>query len=632
MIRRFIVLAFVMLPFLSGATDRTGQGRIRTPAVAGVRNIGTAPVVSAPDFTMCASGCDFVNSNSGITSMMAAISAGDLTEARTMTPGDTEVWAANFACSGKSGSSGAPLKFKVRDGDHIKFSTSGTMLSFTNCNYWSISGGTSVDGLAFGNLADYNVALSRTAYTHGKTSECHNSTWIGLYHVTVTGSDSYESNEWFRDCDFVVHKGIYADKHGSTNNTQGGAANWGDLLHIGARHYLLEDSTIGLGGHECMMVTGSYTVVRNNDINCDWNAVIAGTNASAIDLAPANKDFWDPVTTAANEPGPALAEGNLITNGGFGNPAAADQAMKVYGQGVIVRSNYFYSTAWHPFQGPGWEDMAAGSTHAVPFTSRVQIYNNTTDDTNAVFRSDNFSWAQPALLDTEVEMWDVRNNVFQNVHTGAKSVYAWRRHGLNIPSDYGWPNAWKGMIATKNIFGGDSTNMQWALVSGTGAATVTVTDSAQWPNNIFGNSNTNLTFANGTTHPTHTRAGMALDPGNSIGIGDAVAITTTTDSGAGDTTLTLANGYPFSDGYGLVFDDNLGAPFVNMPADWIAVTPSAAGTVGTAVCTRIVPGTLNQAAGTVTVSPGITHAVGSNVWPAGNGDSCQILKNRGAAQ
>lgn len=640
MLKILCCIAASLILSTAAAVTRTGQNSVKIPLSPGNVRIScpecTVPV-PGPDKTVCNSGCDYTPSQLATTAISARV-AGDVLEARTATPGGTEEWAANFVCSGTSGASGNPIVFRVRSGDHVRLSASGTLMAFSNCNYWVIDGALAAvtaipssftAALTLGDSTEWGsgspAANPSAAYTQSNTITCDTSNWIAFRGVSLVGAKNYFASELERTCNFVSFEGVYGQLQGSNNNpntSQG--AQWGDLIHSRARHIRFVNSKLALGGHNPLIAVGSYTVFRDSECTNDWTSKSTGNPSyRCIEFSPGNKDKWSDTSTAQSEFGPALMERALLHNV-YDASGTEGPLTKLQGAGVILRDSLLYDSPIHPIQGPGYEDAHSGATHAGPAMRDIRVYHNTTYNTASVYRDDDASWAQPPLLDSNQEEIDFVNNVFQSVHTGTQSVQAFRAQRSRIALN-GYANSWKGGKIAYNIFGGDSANMQVSLL-GTGSATVSATDSSTWASNLNNNSNTSLSFVDAAAR---TFAGFALSASNPIGLGDAQYLTTVTAT-ADSTHLTLAEPTYFRDGWGMTFADVLGNGFINEPADWIAVTPLSTDGVLAAVCTRIQ--SIDYSTGAVVVSPAISRAVGSKVWFGGNAESCVVHKNRGAVQ
>lgn len=271
--------------------------------------------------------------------------------------------------------------------------------------------------------------------------------------------------------------------------------------------------------------------------------------------------------------------------------------------------------------------------------------------------------------------WRYKNNLFQGqqsgIKTGKRSADNQYEYSLLIrkPGNYtGHSNGWKSDEWFGNVFGthpGDpavASHYQVSLQTrggGTGGATESLTVNADlngdydcadagesgnagWAANWCGNLDQRLTWSNGSQtaianlladpmpDPATLRATLALHATSPRGLGDAWPLTTTTDAGTSDTTLTLASARYFKDGW-TINQYTWGGLHVER-ADCIAVKPAATGDWSTAAVTRIQ--SIDYATGAVTVSPGVTHVVGSHVTLArdNNGTCVAPWSNRGAAQ
>jgi hypothetical protein len=262
--------------------------------------------------------------------------------------------------------------------------------------------------------------------------------------------------------------------------------------------------------------------------------------------------------------------------------------------------------------------------------ARAQLYNNTAFGSAINFGGDN-SW--PADANAAIcEKLYVVNNVFMGVITGPKSgsPWAWLEDRDNTPLG-GYPNSWKGSFIGYNIFGGPSTSMQFRL-TGTVSGGVSVTDCLKWPSNVCNNRNVILTFANGTTTPALSKAGLALHPSVPIGLNDAHELATVTTVGTGNT-MTLSRTDSLKDAWGFENQD-WGGLWRERP-DCICVGPASGSTVNQCAVVQLTDTGVNHTTLQITTSSAVTRAVGSKVWKATNNDdgSCGgVWKNSGAAQ
>ena len=229
----------------------------------------------------------------------------------------------------------------------------------------------------------------------------------------------------------------------------------------------------------------------------------------------------------------------------------------------------------------------------------------------------------------------IADNLFQGAQPGANSTELFDITAKlgNVPLG-GFSNSWKGAVIYKNIFGTDPSNpsisMQ-AMLTGTGAATKSLTDSTTWPVNLFNNSNTNLKWANGTFSPTLSKQGLVLSSSNVAGLGDSASLATTTNSGAPASSIVVDSARSFKDDWTL--STHLFGGYHHEYGDCIAVGPAANSTVFQAISTRITA--VNYGTNTLTVNTPVTFVVGSKVWKAVDyldGTCGRALRNRGAAQ
>lgn len=649
--KRLLALALLSACSLVHAVNRTGQNSVKIPlSPSGVRIscpecTQTQQPPPGPDLTVCSSGCDYANTTAGISSAIAAVGNGGIIEFRAATPGGTEEWASRIICNGTDGTNGGEKQIRVRDGDTITLDTSTSadtpgnagLLDFYQCDYWIISGNSTgsgtnylTNGLRIGDRTRWSQSCILLCFSNQRSINVVASTHLVLRNLSATGGRNVLANLIDGASDLVYLKNVVFDLHGTNND---GTDDSGDLTRFHADHFIVEDGTFSHGGHQGLAARGPHQIFRRVVANGDWtdkSTGWSGNHAGNLNAGNARNDFAG-AASVQTAYGPFLVEDSVFTGMGY-EPQHSNwnQVTEFWGVGGIMRSTYGYGQngvgSWFTQCSPS----GAGSYLNDYMDAHAILYNNTIYG-SVPYTGGGNAWKTITPIATGIcEKMNVFNNVFQGVPTNTKSgsPYAWDEFRANIPID-SYPNAWKGSRIMGNIFGGPSTAMQFNL-RGTGSGTVSVTDCTKWPSNVCNNLNTNLKFANGTTTPEASKGGLALDPTNTVGLGDALALTTVAST-SDSTHMVLTEPYFFKDAWG--FDSYTFGGLHTEYGDCIAVSPTSGGSAATAVSTRIT--SINYSTGAIVVTPGVTRTAGSNVWKAtdnGDGTCGAVWDNRGAVQ
>lgn len=581
---------------------------------------------NTPDFTVKASGGSFLNTTAGITSAIAAAAGADkIIEFQTATPGGSETWNASISCTSKD-----HWRIRVRDGDTVRLSGAANALIVNGCNYWIVQGNsTGKTGLEFGDMSQWVENLpSSSGYSAARQIDITGASHAVIRNLTTHGGTSFVANLIDRTSTLMLIDNIDARLHGTNCPPNGSGAcsadGGGDLFETDASYSIVQNSTFQWGGHNEMDGYCHHCIFRDNDFNGDWTAKNTGSPGYRVADLGNDTSNWHTNATDPNVYGPRLFERNFLhTVNAVNSTHPHTQTITVHGTGHIIRQNYIYDdlTA-QGFNVASFVGVSSGENE-----SRLHLYNNTLYNTQGLMYSDD------SLFNTQGPLNCREYRVFNNIaaitgqNGNGTSSATWTTSkcaaGANLN---GYPNGLKGSGFDSNIINGSSTNKKWLLIMPSGSTSVVWGDNTTWPDSTSGyimrNQDVPTTFVNAAAH---TAAGFAL-AGGSNGIGTARQATTVTNAGT-NTTLNLVDPYWFWDGWGI---DNSALGIPAEKGDWIGVTPTSNGALNTAICTRIQ--SINYATGDIVVSPAVTHVNGSNVWPAGDGATCQIWGNQGASQ
>lgn len=639
------------------AANRTGANKIHIKPSGGFRvscssvlGDNTTPPVRPPaTSTICSTGCNFPNTSTGISNCMAGLANGQSCEMRAIDPTAPEIWAAHIDITSINGVEGNVKTLRVRDGDSITLAEAVVapqgLLGVTTSSYINIQGNSTGSlGLIVADPAEWAsaCAISATAtgfsgthncYINGKALMITGSNNIGVMNMTVHGANADVASEIDNTSTYIYFRQDQISLHGINNNFDPTAPSpSGDLMLVNADHFLSEDTTFSHGGNTALSLTGSFGVLRRVVGDGGWSDLTNDTvytGSHPILIQPADCSV---ASYGCSPYGPVAIEDSEFRGAGLAGGGTYNVATQFMGIGTIFRRNYIYANK-NSFLLTTCQSRDINTT-----TFREgdeSIYNNTLFG-GPTFLSNGASY--PSGIDGQIcRNMLVADNLFQGAEPSpitslpADFTAAWA--GLPLG---GFTNSWKGARIFANVFAPDpsapSLNMQYNL-TGTGAATKFIIDSATWPSNVFSNRNVTVKWANGTTLPDLSRQGLVLAPTNTVGIGDSVAITAATNSGTAVTSITLATARPFKDDWG--FSGHTFGGFHHEYGDCIAVGPTAASTIFDAVSVRIADAGINYTTGVVTLVTPITFAVGSPVWKAVDyldGTCGRALRNRGAAQ
>lgn len=685
--RRALALALLLLPFAAEATNRTGVGRLRIPAIGGVRTLGFTSNLPLANKTACrngvSDGCTFAATTAGLTSFWGSAQPGDVLElqARTVTSpsfAGAELWDAYSSCSGASGTSPAPIRVRVRAGDNIKLYTETPnnetygLLTWQGCNFVIVESGLPGMGNLFvGDATKYLVSNPLHAYANNHTMIVNNSTNLRLTGINYAGANDYTAIIISRSSRYLMFDRSTFDAHGVNDLRPSDAAGTlqnscttnpqpcstpkqdsGNNFQNYGWYTVVQDSSFKHPGHSAMTADGPWQIYRRNDFSGDDRDLATGSPGNHAATFENNRNqsvsTW-PWPAEGPTYGPTLVEDNYFHDANLAADSAGfSESFKLLANHAIVRSNYIVDT----FSGPIMSVCSTVDTtaHSALYETGPTVYNNTTFNNGALVYSNAFGWTT-GVDQRMCEKMIYINNLVQGVTPNLPStqpwVVSWRvTVNANIWPQGSYANAFKGGYIGGNVFGAHPTtptqNMQvrvTASVNGTGGLTIPVTDctsmvDATVPNghSVCDNQNVVLNFANGTSNPTRSKAGLALAPNAPLGLGDARPLTSTSDAGTGDTALVLVNSKPFKGAWG--FAGVTWGGYWREDPDCMCVSATSGGSPNACQVTQIV-GDPNYLTGAVTVSPGVTHVAGSGVWKVTtnpDGTCGAVWKNRGAVQ
>lgn len=647
--------------WITTADSRTGQNKVHIAENNGFRlscsssgsNGIPPPVRGNPNKTICLTGCDYPNTTSGIQNCMGAISSGQVCEMRSSTSdGSAETWAAQISLSSISGTAGSPKTLRVRDGDSIllSFATGATtpLLALTSVNNVNIQGNSSgTDGLHIGDPSVWVFTCAQSAssptfsgtancYPNGKNTVITSSTNIGLMNLSMHGASNAIASSIDNASDYIYLRQDLVDLHGVNDNRAAPtSAESGFLLNVHADHFLAEDTTFSHGGVAALKITGSFSILRRVIADGSWDDLTENSTYSGTDPIQLALNDCSSGTNGCAPYGPALIEDSEIIHSGLTPTSSTyNVAIGLHGLGIIFRKNFVYNnTNNYLFSLCGTADPSSTAYSE----GEQQVYNNTFWG-GAPFWTNAAGY--PSSVSTSIcQLAVIADNLFQGAQPGIKStaeIYAFTA-GLNgVPKGTTYTNQWKGWTVFSNIFGVDpanpSLNMQVSL-TGTGAATVAVTNSTQWASNWYSNRNVTENWANATSTPGMSRPGLVLATTSAAGVGDNAPITTTTGAGSGITAIPVASARPFKDDWG--FNNHTFGAFHTEYGDCIAIGPLTTSTIVDAIPVRIATSGVNYTTNVLTASTGMTFQNGSPVWKAidnGDGSCGRAYQNRGAAQ
>lgn len=570
------------------------------------------------------------------------------------------------------------------------------LIDMTDCDYWNFVGsrdGAST-GFVIGDETWHQAACAQglsgsyLCYPNNRAVMVRSSTGVAFVGMSIRGGNNYTASLIDENSTKILLKNLDIGYHGHNaydlNNNDvidstgepTGDSDTGDIMEVCATNVVVEDVYMHHSGHTTPIPCGPYQVYRRIKADGNWLDRTTTTQYSgnhAFTAVPAlNRSQYNTATRF----GP-LVEDSLFYNAGS-EPSHKNfqEAVQAIGVNIIWRGNYSAqrsgSYAYGHF-GIQWMNMCATGNSETAANLRIaylHAYHNTSWGGSVTDNSGSFGGVTTGLNADNCAQFKIKNNLFQGIQRGpvrsSTSEYAVR---WQAPAAYtGYSNGWKGAEWFGNVFGQHPTDPSSATLyqvsmatytGGSGGGTTSLTngvdangdydcgdggDSGTWPSNWCGNLSAQLSWASGTaTALTNTfsttidgdtlRAALTLAPSATYGLGDAWPLTTTTDAGTADTTLTLADARYFYDGW-----DNEDYDWDGLKTetgDCICVGPTASSTAAQCVVTQIQVDSLNYSTGAVTVSPGVNHEAGSRVWWAAKSDAgvCgAVVDNRGAAQ
>ncbi len=547
-----------------------------------------------------------------ISAAIAAAVPGDIIELRNRSPGSA-TWAQTITLN-KSGTAQAPITIRVRDGDSVTLSTSGTLLAITGSNVIVKGNSTGRTGLRLGNPALWDAADKltqwNTCYPQTYALTVQNCSGVTVENATIHGARTYEASIIYGTATGVTLRNCELSRHGTNLRTpQGDDA--GDLFANSGLRTLFEDCDFYFGGHNLLGAVGPYQVYRRCTFDASWVGVGTGRNGmrGAV-FGPGNASSRIPNTSNPGQWGPQLVEECTIKNVAESGDQLANIAAKTQGWRVMFRGNLFYDNHAQIWNGPGVGDVgtATGEVYA-----RGYSYHNTSYGTGGVWR--NNTPGSLAAYSDDLASYRFVNNVFANLSngrdtTGALSLSVVDWNASNVPLG-SFANAWKGTVWRDNLFQGSASAMSFRLRGVSGAATASVTSSAQWPSNVYGNDlAATVNFSNAAAR---TKAGFEITSGD--GFQDAAALATAVGGGTNATTLVVSDAGFFYDGWGISGETG----------DYIKIGSNAPVQITS----------VNWTTNTLTLATPISWANGASVYFAGNDgtdNAGTVFDNRGAVQ
>jgi hypothetical protein len=643
----------------SSGTTRTGQNKVHIKPVNGFRlscsnttapNTGI-PTRGTPNKTICLSGCDYPNTTVGIQQCMAAISPGQVCEMRSSTSdGSTETWAAQIRLVGVAGTSGSPKTLWVRDPDSIMLEVAnpnGGMLEVLSSSYVNIQGNTTAtSGLIIGDqsLWAVNCALSASSPSFSGTPNCYPhkfaiyvgaSNDVGLFNLTSHGGSDNNANYIDNASNYVYIRQSDFNLHGINNNQAPTApSDSGVLLQSNGDHVLVEDTTFAHSGASAIKVTGSFNIFRRITVDNYWQDLTSNATYTGSQLVRAVSNDCSSAGFGCSPYGPILFEDSEFKRSGL-TPThpTSNYAVSLLSLGGIFRKNYVHSN-YHNYL----LTMCDTEDHVTTTYREGEqaVYNNTFFGGAPILMP---VGGYPASISgSECQNMIIADNLFQGAQPGPNGgayIYAFTAL-LGTLSVGSYSNSWKGTRVFANIFGIDpaapSLNMQVNL-TGTGAATKSLTDSSTWPSNFYSNTSVTQSWANGSTTPSLDRAGLILGTTSASGLSDATPIAVTTNSGAPSASMTLNSARPFKDDWG--FSTHTFGSFHTEYGDCLVVGPLTTSTFQQGVAVRIAASGINYTTNTVTLANSVSFQTGSPVWKGIDnldGTCGRAWGNRGAAQ
>lgn len=607
------------------AFDTAGNASATSGVLAAGAYSGGSP--PSADYTVCDAGCNYTPAQ--IATLVGVTVAGDIVELRSTPQGTTDTWTASIDLDGETGTPNNEITYRVRDGDSLIVDNATMCLSLTGVSYVIVNGTDSDrSGLACGDVTDWTQASGGRSYNQNYAAYLNNSSYVQLKNLTLYGGSEYSCSQFERDSHHIVLDNVWLELCG-TNNDPGVNKDRGDSLDFQPYKSIVKNSLCTHGGHNCINSMGPWQVFRNNEFDGYWGD--KGTSfpgARSFVLLNGHAGQWIPDNVLTTSYGMVLVEDNTIERADASVDVSDQAAMKTQGFGAIIRENYFWDTGGALFLGPGYGARGSATGQVM---SRTHVYNNTSWNSEGVFYNQDGAFTSAWGVANQQESRS-KNNLWAGLILGPEG-----REALHVDADEagatamlnGYANSFKGSTFTFDVYSGAAGVLE-ARLKGVGAATKAITDCATWPNNVCNNSTTAPTFATnpaGVTAGTRTKSQFALS--GTVGVGDATHLTTTTDGGTADTTLTFADPYYFYAGADPLTWD-LG--YFGETGDDVCVGATAGTTATNAQLTRIQA--INYGTGVVTVAPGVDHVNGSKVWKAEqDASSCAaVWDNRGAVQ
>ncbi len=315
----------------------------------------------------------------------------------------------------------------------------------------------------------------------------------------------------------------------------------GDIIQIkeSAEHNLVQGCTLTHGGHNLLEMSGRYNVIRNNIFDNDWSDYLGGNKGNrALSLKGEGPKNY---TGGYN-----LFEGNVITNAKPASDNPAPPAMKVIGEGHIVRYNYLYNNSDNAIV------TANGGGASNGYVSKNRIFHNIFYNNGGA--AWNIMWNEKtgATMDDNI----FKNNIVYNKRSPSGSELS-----VNMGKK---SNPLRNNRFVGNLIAKDASGEVTANVKGIGTKSI-----AWYGNNYRSNFSANIVdvpqFV--TNSPVTVED---FQPSSTSPVIDAGQHLTRTTSGGSGTVIAVDDAGYFTNGFGVVQGDMIQVG-INAPVRVVAV-------------------------------------------------------------
>jgi len=537
-----------------------------------------------------------------ISKAVTVVSAGEIIEVSTGRYDETISPAVN-------GTDGNEITLQAKPGAQVRISAllDGDTLDFDGVSYWIVK---DIDDIGDGDLTWTQASAgkdvtARRNINFGETTSTHH---IDIQNCYIWGGSGQAGaqdhcNRIYRVCHNIRFLDCTLDLAG-TNNDLGLGIDYGDLMQSRGTSVIYENCTISHGGHDTLRLFGAKSVVRNCVLDGSWVGKGTGFDGSRC-MALAAGD-----ARGAAPWGPQLAENNIFKNANASVDSALQRCIQVEGDGLILRSNYFWDNHAEILSTAILNPGAAFSTQ------KHRIYNNTAFN--------NGNWLRVRDTDAQKDLY-LDHHYFNNISvdmTGTSN----EQTGVHVYFDastinaQGQPDNWIGAVWAGNMFKDISAAVQIRLLNGT-----TLYDVAEAETNFalvwtIGNTEENPTFVDSSSR---TKAGFALT-GGSAGVGAAQPITHVT-SGSSGAVVTLDDVLWIYDGFDLIYFGE------DQKTDYIKIVPTGLDPAANGTVVRVTYQGRNDGLSQVTIDQSLVVTAGDDVYPVSQ-NGVTVWDNKGAAQ